>query len=410
MAFRGYWDCPNCGRIDIPGDTPRCPGCGGSPNTFHPTPRGNPDAPKHYVREGSEEYRRAKAGPNWICSYCGGSNSATLKTCPGCGHSRDSDDRNYFQHHPDRKSTIFPGHEDDDLHASTSTQDEDDDEEDHQSYSGSSYFPSNSYSSDSYSSPRHDYDHRGPEIETFGDRVGAFLQDHWGFIIGALAAVLAIIGLVFLFMPKERYITVTDISWTRSVAIENYRTVRESDWSVPSGGRVQYTTQDIHHYRNQYVRTDHVQKSRYVKVGSHEEFVGYKDLGNGYFDEEYRTVDDYGWEDYWEDVDVYEQVPVYQTKYHYDIERWVYDHTETSSGHDHEAYWPEYTPPDTTYRTGDRSESYTVTAFYEDNDPESYTVSYTDWCGINVDDQLHVKVHFGGRIELISPEDEDDGE
>ena len=86
MAIReGAWDCPACDRKRNRGPRKYCPSCG--------TPRA-PDVP-FYLPEDAPEVtdlealRKAKAGPDWKCNFCGADNAADYAHCTGCGASRD---------------------------------------------------------------------------------------------------------------------------------------------------------------------------------------------------------------------------------------------------------------------------------------------------------------------------------
>ena len=390
--FMGYWNCNYCGTTDIGGDKMKCPNCGKArgEDVFSPNSTDGKQ-PRRYIPEGSDEYRRAKSGPDWICEYCGSSNPATVRVCCNCGHSRDEDDKNYYEHHPERDTVITSS-------TPTTTSEE--------SHWGSRYNEEPS-TDDSREEDKDEEDHYRSREKTYTPFVSSTRPSShfdisdlpWGKIGIGLLIVTAIIGLIMLFIPKERYITVTGVDWQRSIVVEEYRTVRESDWSVPAGGRTVYTQQEIHHY-DQVI--DHYEKVRHentVIVGSHEEVVGYRDLGNGYFEEQTRTVYDYDTEVYYTDEPVYRDDPVYRTKYYYDIERWVYDHTVKASANDKGPYWPEVELTEN-QRTNGNSESYGITALYKDKESH-YTMSYKDWSDISIGSELHVKVHIGGRIELI---------
>ena len=327
------------------------------------------------------------------CEYCGGSNPATVHICCNCGHSRDEDDKNYYEHHPERRDAVIASstptatsnesHWESQYNEEPSTDDgreEDKDKEDH-------YRSRENACAPSVSSNRRSFHFDISDLP-------------WGKIGIGLLIVTAIIGLIMLFIPKERYITVAGVDWQRSIVVEECRTVRESGWSVPPDGRVVYTQREIHHYDQVIDHYEKVKHENTVIVGSHEEVVGYRDLGNGYFEEETRTVYDYGTEVSYTDEPVYRDEPVYQTKYYYDIERWVYDHTVKASANDKEPYWPSVENLPDNQHADEKSESYGITALYEDKESH-YTVDYKDWSDISIGDELHVKVHFGGRIELI---------
>ena len=397
----GYWDCKYCGTKDIPGDKMNCPGCNkgrGKEVVFHLSPNDRKNQMKRYVDEGTEEYRRATSGPDWICPYCDSNNEADRKICRGCGHPRDKGDADYFQLNPDRGERII-------VHSTAGSTD---------------------------TVERNGYERNNPPQNN-----ADLKEQHptrnipWRNILISILAVLLVVGIVYLFSPKERYITITSFDWERNITVEEYRTIRESDWSVPTGGRVVYTQEEIHHYDHVLDHYETVMKSRtvitgshyetvtrwrQVVIGSHEEVTGYRDLGNGYFEEVTRTVTDYGTESYEEPVLVYDygteyypdeepvyvDVPVYRTKYYYDIERWVYDHTATSAAHNHEPYWPVLELEENQRENG-RDETYGITAVYQDKESH-YELDYEHWSKINIGDGLHVKVYFGGNIEIIEDE------
>ncbi len=368
----GYWNCPSCGNANIPGSSQSCPSCGKTrDNTVKfIAPDGSSSRPKVYVTDPAKA-ESLRHSPDWHCSFCNNLVNHYQSRCPSCGHTREESDANYHQLHRERDSAVLP--------LNGSDQSSDDDEEYHRS------------TNDEVKRPR----------STGGDRIYTSKRIIIGILIVALVVGI-IVGAWFIFSPKERYITVEDIYWNRSIDIQEYRTVRESDWYVPAGGRIQYTQQEIHHYDRVFDHYNEVQKSREVPCGSHEEVYGHRDLGNGYFEELTRTVIDYKTEYYTEKEEVYRQDPVYRTKYYYDIERWVYNRSVYSGEHNQEPYWPSYTLADNE-RTSTTHEKYMITASYEDK-TDDYSMEYKDWIETYIGNELHVLVHFGGRIELIMTE------
>jgi len=86
MTIRmGYWDCPSCSHKKNLGPNPTCAGCG--------RPRG-PNIPFYTddsapVVEDPELVRRARAGADWKCKYCGADNRAGMMDCHQCGAGPD---------------------------------------------------------------------------------------------------------------------------------------------------------------------------------------------------------------------------------------------------------------------------------------------------------------------------------
>lgn len=130
----------------------------------------------------------------------------------------------------------------------------------------------------------------------------------WGF----LSLIVFGIGLVcFLLLYRtETTGRVTGFQWQTGIDIQRYQTVREDDWSVPVGGRLVYTNWEYHYTSHTY-------------VGSHEECNGYGENKSCYSVSDYR--DD----------------PVYDNKYYYDIDRWVFNRRPQAKGNDQKWYWPD---------------------------------------------------------------------
>ncbi|EKD84060.1 MAG: hypothetical protein ACD_39C00268G0001, partial [uncultured bacterium] len=72
----GYWICPNCNAKNR-GAEQKCDDCGAvrSENVqFHC----DSDAP---VITDEEELKKAKAGPDWICQFCGNTSPSSSANC-----------------------------------------------------------------------------------------------------------------------------------------------------------------------------------------------------------------------------------------------------------------------------------------------------------------------------------------
>lgn len=183
-------------------------------------------------------------------------------------------------------------------------------------------------------------------------------------IIIIVFVLLAITTLIIGLTPKTYDLTVTDVSWTRSVDIEKLQTFHESDWTIPEGAQVKYSGKEIHHY---------------ATVFSH--YVIIKNGSNTFFQPVYRPE------------------PVYGTKYYYDIDRWEYDYTATSSGHDQKPYWPNYSL-ESNQREGEKKSEYFIDASYK-NKVSTYVVGYEDWQKAYIGGTLHAKVYPDNRVEIL---------
>lgn len=336
----GLWDCPYCGTKAIGGLTKSCPCCG------HPQDSGT----KFYLGK-KKKYLEASLsaqygqGPDWICPYCGSLNRIRFKYCSGCGAPKDSSEDDYFS-----------------IKARAE-----------QASSGSS----NGNTNGNVLENGHDKaggkenrkaDRKAREEARAADRERrkAAFKKRLPFILAGLLAFFAI--LLFIFWPRNYKAEVSGTAWAREIDIEAYRTVQESDWTVPSGGRVYDEKTEIHHYRDvldHYVtRTRQVSEQVYDGEDTH---TSYTDNGDGTFTEStystprYRT--EYHTETYEEPV--YRSEPVYATKYYYDIDKWIVDREEKSEGADNEPYWPEYTLAENE-RTGYIGEAYILAVRVKD--------------------------------------------
>jgi Zn-finger in Ran binding protein and others len=122
----------------------------------------------------------------------------------------------------------------------------------------------------------------------------------------------------FALRKTNETLSVAGFEWQRTIAVEAFRTVRESAWedSVPRGARVVSRQREVHH-------TDQVQTgTRHVKVGT-------RDKGNGFF------------EDVYEDRPIYSGHDVYAVKITYDVERWLPARNAEDKGGDRRPRWPD---------------------------------------------------------------------
>lgn len=186
---------------------------------------------------------------------------------------------------------------------------------------------------------------------------------------------LCLFGTWFLFRSSDVDATVTGFSWERTIQVEELRTLIENDWQIPANGRYLSQKEAIHHYQQVFVRneTRTRQVSERVQVGTRRYVCGQRDLGNGFFKDvecqkpiyETRTRT----ETYQEPI--YRDVPVYRTKYTYEIDRWVNGRLERASGHDQTPQWPPINlkPKE---REGQKRQQYTVE--FTDPDRQTYQI------------------------------------
>lgn len=372
--IEGVWDCAYCGETKVPGSVRNCPKCG--------HPRDNNvtfyiDDPHNYVTD-ETEIAKAKQGPDWICPACDCLNPAGVDVCIGCSTPRDSTTKDYFQNqierHQGTRERMLEKHEQLEEDVSVYKQEE----QDWQAFK-EDYVPP--------ATPK------------------PIKQKPWKKILAIGAAILLLVaivtGMVFLLLPKEVIGTVDGFAWERTIEIEQYKTVREEDWSIPVGGRQVSQRQEVHHYDRV---VDHYEtKTRQEQYIDHyEEYVtGYKDLGNGRFEEITAKRPVYKTRTVTYEEPVYRQVPVYHTKYTYDIDKWIHDSNKTTMGTDKSPYWHDYQCGENE-RKGSKSEVYRVIVTTEDGATEQYSVSFSTWERLQLGQHVRLKVSITGDAELIT--------
>ncbi len=360
MAIReGRWDCQYCATQGILGRYQACPICSKS----------RPAGTRFYLPENAEEVTEgdlvafARRGPDWICEFCGSSNGAERTTCQSCQAERGSAPTQQVK-------TYQPGQ-------APQTGD--------MTLTGSAR-ESTPVGAGSLL-----------DLADWDERIGRLSRRP--LLIAGLILLLVCGGFVALtgrqFINREVEVRVAGFEWTRTVEVETYRTVTEEDWTLPAGGRLIRQQEAVHHYDQ--VLAGYETRSREVPeqvyAGSRTYVCGVRDLGNGFFEDvtctepvyetRYRT------ETYQEPI--YNQVPVYQTQYTYDIEKWVVDRVETADGRNRQPAWPAVALSDTV-REGQKTETYWV--IFNDGEGQSYRMAfpYDAW----------LQFQEGGRHALVT--------
>jgi hypothetical protein len=285
MAIReGRWDCPTCGTLGLMGRDLACTGCGNR----------RPEGVRFYLPDDAAEVTdaarlaEARAGADWICEHCGVSARATQARCPGCGAERGSSPQQQTHEH------------------------------------------------------RYDDAPADEAPRALAAVAPTKRKRRWK----GPAALLAVVGgMVWYNGPVEVTATVAAKDWTRGIEVQEYRTVQEEDWSVPQGGREKRSFRAVRDHRQvlDHYETKTRQVSERVQTGTRTYTCGQRDMGNGYFEDvtctepEYTT--NYRTETYQDPV--YRQEPIYDTRYAYEIEKWLPDDTAWARGDAaREPSWP----------------------------------------------------------------------
>lgn len=356
----GLWDCSFCDNKRIRAGQKTCPNCG------HPQDESTkfymPDAIEYVPEEKAEKISR---NPDWQCSFCGSLNSDNLDSCKNCGATKEDSEGNYFEMRQQEEEKKRKK------------------EEQKAAFRGKVK----------------------KEAPKKKEKVKKSLTKRVLLFFGIIAAI--IFGMIACFTPTVKNVTIDDFDWERTIDIEEIVTHNESDWSLPDGARLQHTKNEIKTYKDDVL--DHYETVTETKTRSvidhYEEYSSYKDLGNGYFEEQTESVPVYTTETYTEDVQkpVYRQEPVYDTKYYYEIDRWTVVDTAKSSGHDQNPSWPEPKLKDG-QRTGDENEHYFVTATYQKKkdktETEKYEMTFSEWKDLKKGEEIELKIDVDGFAEI----------
>lgn len=376
-----YWECQSCGSI-LRGDIRTCPNCGAP--VANTTKYLMPDNPKvidalssgkiitSYDTATDEKGIVAevvpqsleRSNPNWLCTFCGYQNYDESDTCEGCGNPRTSNTPTYFDN---VDNLTLNEHTDLDTPKSVKN-------EVSKLSEVISVVPN---------SVKKIHEHLTDVTKRDPKKI-------W---VTAGSIILAIF-LLWLFFPIKRTATICGFHWDRSIDVVEYTECHESGWTLPVGAELEYTTEEIHHYEDVF---DHYEtRSREVAEQVFDGYdTHYRDLGNGQAEVEqvprYRT--EYHTE-YYEEA-VYRQEPVYETRYYYEIGRWLYSYDLPTSGDDRNPYWQETSIPETVYfpnygdiELGDRHENYYAVVLDCTDTYQNVPYSYDGWMEVNIGDEI----------------------
>lgn len=277
------WDCKQCGQKRILGRYGNCPHCG--------NPRGEgtrfyhyEDNPRPLTKTEIEELG-VTDGPDWQCAFCGQLNRSDRNTCKGCGAEKT--DTTYFDMVRNETKTGYDEH------------------------------------------PVPD----APRQNPIGDRKRTILT-----ILGIFATVLVLFWAISAYRSDRNLpAVVTELSWETTIDIEHYTTNQHEGWTMPTGARLVRTEERVTGYRDGqllYYDEHTVSVPKQVKVGTEEQLVDVIDMGNGFEQAVYDTVDIYDtvYETEVVRTPVYEQIPIYQTWYVYDQDEWEHARYVTETG------------------------------------------------------------------------------
>lgn len=304
----GYWICPKC-ETRCRGAQQECHNCGAvrdeNVKFFL-----DDDSP---VISDEDELAKAKAGPDWICGFCGNTSPSDSPKCTGCGSYRDGSKRRAVKDVPKEPAKARP------------------------------------------SEPA--------KPMPMGCKAGC-----------SIFLVLMLILLALSCQQKSGQLEILSASWQRGIEREQYQTVKESAWQseLPTTAREISRSREIRKYNEipdgfEEVDETYTEKE---KVGEKRVEDGVKDLGNGRFQKKYKVVPEYREVKKTRRVkkQKFRKEPVYENKIHYEIDKWMPIEKVTASGIDNDPAWPDSkavknaTPRVGDIREGQRKEEFKVKA------------------------------------------------
>lgn len=382
----GYWDCSSCGAKGIRGRYRECPNCG--------KPRG--EDVQFYLKEFGREYAiedDESDKPDWFCEYCSSYNPDKANQCLSCGADRSG--RDYSQM---RDTTTSATIRDEDGNGVDDSGEISNEEREHLNWNR-----------DREDKAKKEEEHRkktSPQSTEEARPKGSKWNPKAMALI--LGLVVFVAGIAYYLMPKSVDVDVTGVGWERSVHIDQWQTVSESDWDVPQKARVYKQQEEIHHHDHVLDHYEDYYETVSEEVVDHYKTVSHKrDMGNGKFEITEEKVPVYKTVTHKEKRQrpVYVDVPIYRTKYYYKLERWKPNRTVDTSGSDKNPYFGEFTLAKGVepYNVGeekvtDKVSKYTVTGKIEDEEKTLVVDDESWWQEINVGDRVHGKVTHDGHL------------
>lgn len=331
MAVKvGRWDCTTCGHVGILGPRTTCPNCGAS----------RPRDVRFYLPEDAEEVTdeglimESRAGADWICGHCSTQNKASTTVCKNCGNPRDeeSDDvaleeREYRpgevpSARPARPKTLHP-----------------------------------------------------EEIEQAKPRRKSRRVLWLILLIGGIFAGGSI--------PKTVEVSVDGFRWQRNIQMLHREAVTKEDWSTPAGAFEVSSFRAVHHYDKVFRGYETRTRTERVQIGTRRVKCGTVDRGNGYFEDQYCDEPVYESRQVEYQEEVYDNVPVYATRYRYKVWEWIArkEFLLQQFGEDRNPQWPDKSryDRDSDMKEGSRNGQYQVIVRRSNGTTHLEVLSESQW-------------------------------
>lgn len=328
--YIALWDCPNCSHVGNLGPHTNCAACGSPrPKKVHFY---LPEKP--IIVENEVELQKANLGADWVCGHCKAHNKAWETVCRACANPRSEDSEDVVIAEKEYNEGEVPttGKITRQLNANELA---------------------------------HVREKNAPSSKRF----------LWLFPIA-----LGIIALFLFFWKTESTAIVTDFEWERETDMLHYEIAAHEDWNLPQGAMNVSQFQAIHHYNKVFVRNETRTRTVQVPAGTERYVCGKISKGNGYFEDKYctRTIYKNKQESYQEPI--YQDVPIYSTKYRYKVWEWVKKDPIRATSKDHNPAWakPSFSDMDK-WKEADKREKYWLYVKDNKNNIHKEEVPYNIW-------------------------------
>lgn len=288
----GYWVCPKCSSR-CRGADQDCDNCGAVRTAdvkFH-LDKGAP------AITDAKELELAKAGPDWICGFCGNTSPAGEENCTGCGSLRSDGKKRQTDKKPETPD------------------------------SGGKK------------------DKEAPKIPDKPETPRKPLSRNTKIGCGMFLLLLVLLLIVDSF-EKPGKIEIKQTFWERTIEREQYQSSRSSDWHdrVPKNANVISRSSEIRSYNSIPDGYEEVDEDYTVRVKTGEREVEETvDLGNGRFEIRTRTVPEYESETRTRRVrrQKYRKEPVFDEKVTFDVLDWERIDKVIATGSNSLPEWPD---------------------------------------------------------------------
>lgn len=360
--YQMFWDCSYCGTKELLGVSHRhCPNCGGAQD----------ENKRYFPPEGREVelHDHVYFGVDWDCQHCSTPNSKNSNNCVNCGSPQNGAVEVDLVGQAKVEKVKKPKIVKEDF------------------YSVENKETPKAYSNFD-SSTKGNYSHETSNSKyTTEKSVSSVSKNNSGnkALIALITIVFAcVIGFLIYGFTKvsEHTVVVMEKTWSRSVDVEEYRSVSDTDWcsNMPSDAYAVSSFRDVRSHRQ-------VADGQTCSTSRH-------DRGDG----SYRT----------ERVchTKYRSEPVYDNRCRYSVNRWRFNNSELASGSGTSV--PK--DPEVNHlmldsnnrlgnkRLGSRSSSYKVIFNYQDDDKV-----VKDSCGYNqlTWSKFDLKRQYNGKVRMI---------